>query len=567
MRNVEAAWIFYELADLLELKGEDFFKIRAYRNAARILNGLDRPLVEIWQEGGLVKIPGIGKNIAAKINELLSTGSLKKHEELLQEFPPGLLEIMSLPGIGPKKAALLRERLGVTGLGELARAARENRVRTLPGMGSKTESEIIRNIEMRENREGRVLLTTARELAAEVSGYLKGLPGVKRVEAGGSLRRWRETVGDIDLVAAGEDPRLILDGASGYPRFQQTLESSPGRAKFLTSWGVVVELEVAPEEIFHLALFRNTGSRAHYRRLQQLFAERGLTLDKAGITGEGAIIQEEDIYAALGLPWIPPELREDRGEVEAALGNRLPGLLETDDLKGDLHIHTNWSDGINSMEQIVQRARAKGYQYIAITDHSRSLKIARGLSLDKLREQHEHIRKMNDQFSDFHIFTGIEVDILPRGGLDCPDEILEKTDVVVASVHSAFKQDRETMTRRILSAVENKNVDIIGHLTGRLILQREGYDLELERILEAAAGCGTILEINASPDRLDLNDLNARKAKEKGIKLAINTDAHDLKRLDEMPYGVSVARRAWLEPGDVINTMPVEDLIRFLQGR
>jgi DNA polymerase (family 10) len=567
MRNVEVAWIFRELADLLELKGEDFFKIRAYRNAARILNGLDKPLVEIWQEGGLAKIPGIGKNIAAKINELLSTGSMKKHEELLQEFPPGLLEIMSLPGIGPKKAALLRERLGVTGLGELARAARENRVRTLPDMGSKTESEIIRNIEMRENQGGRVLLASARELASEICGYLKGIPGVKRVETGGSLRRWRETVGDIDLVAAGDDPPLILEGAACYPRFRQMLESSPGRAKFLTDWGIVVDLEVVPEEVFYLTLFKNTGSKAHYRRLQQLFTERGLALEEAGITGGGAIIREQDIYAALGLPWIPPELREDRGEVEAALGNCLPSLLETDDLKGDLHIHTNWSDGINSMEQMVQRARAKGYQYIAVTDHSRSLKIARGLSLEKLREQHEKIRKMNDNLTDFRILTGIEVDILPGGGLDCPDEILEKIDVVVASVHSAFKQDRETMTRRILSAVENKNVDIIGHLTGRLILQREGYNLDFERVLEAAAGCGTILEINASPDRLDLNDLNARKAKEKGIKIAINTDAHDLKRMDEMPYGVSVARRAWLGPGDVINTMPVEELMKFLQNR
>lgn len=346
MRNVEVAWIFRELADLLELKGEDFFKIRAYRNAARILNGLDKPLVEIWQEGGLAKIPGIGKNIAAKINELLSTGSMKKHEELLQEFPPGLLEIMSLPGIGPKKAALLRERLGVTGLGELARAARENRVRTLPGMGSKTESEIIRNIEMRENQGGRVLLASARELASEICGYLKGIPGVKRVETGGSLRRWRETVGDIDLVAAGDDPPLILEGAACYPRFRQMLESSPGRAKFLTDWGIVVDLEVVPEEVFYLTLFKNTGSKAHYRRLQQLFTERGLALEEAGITGGGAIIREQDIYAALGLPWIPPELREDRGEVEAALGNCLPSLLETDDLKGDLHIHTNWSNGL-----------------------------------------------------------------------------------------------------------------------------------------------------------------------------------------------------------------------------
>lgn len=567
MRNVEVAWIFRELADLMELKGADYFKIRAYRNAARILSGLDKPLVEIWKEGGLTKVPGIGRNIAAKVSEILTTGGLKKHEELLQEFPPGLLEIMSLPGIGPKKAALLREGLGVTGLGELAGAAREKRVRTLPGMGSKTESEIIRNIEMRENRGDRVLLVSAGDLAEEFIEYIKRIPGVSGVEAGGSLRRRRETVGDIDLVAAGSDPQSVLDAVAGHPRVRKMLESSPGRARFYTNWGVVVDLEVAPEEIFGLVLFRSTGSRAHYQRLQRIFTERGLKLDEAIKDGPGAAIQEQDIYASLGLPWIPPELREDRGEVEAALENRLPHLLETADIKGDLHLHTNWSDGINTIEQMVQRARAKGYQYVAVTDHSRSLKIAGGLSLERLREQHEQIRKMNDEFEDFRIFTGIEVDILPRGGLDCPDEILEETDLVVASVHSAFKQDRGTMTNRILSAVENKNVDIIGHLTGRLISKREGYDLDLDRVFEAAADCGTILEINASPDRLDLNDLNAHRAREKGIKVAINTDAHDLKRLDEMRYGVSVARRAWLEPDDVVNTMPVGELIKYLRRR
>lgn len=567
MRNVEVAWIFHELADLLEFKGEDFFKIRAYRNASRVLAGLDEPLEEIRKRGGLAKIPGIGKNIAAKINEILTTGRLQKHEDLLREISPGLLDIMSLPGIGPKRAGMLRERLGVSSLEELAKAAREGRVRGLPGMGSKTEKDIIRNIEMREDRIGRVLLATARELAEELIGYLKVLPGVTKVEAGGSLRRWQETVGDIDLVVAAADPRWIIDAAASHPRIREVVEKGKSRARFQTFWGIAVDLEVVPEEFFAPALFRSTGSRAHYRRLESFLADQGITFDPGVVGRAGEVLEERDIYASMGLPYIPPELREDRGEVEAALNNSLPHLLELGDIKGDLHIHTTWSDGLNSIEQVVARAREKGYQYIAITDHSQSLKIARGLSLDRLKEQHREIRFLNEKLEDFRVLTGIEVDILPRGGVDCPEEILKEVDLVVASVHSAFKQDRETMTARILSAVEDQNVDVIGHLTGRLIAQREGYALDVERVLEAAARCGTIVEINSSPDRLDLNDINARRAKEKGIKMAVNTDAHDLKRMDEMLYGVSVARRAWLEPGDVLNTMPVGELMRFLRNR
>jgi len=568
MRNVEIAWIFHELADLLEFKGEDFFKIRAYKKAAKVLAGLDEPLEEIRKRGGLAKIPGIGKNIAAKLNEILTTGSLQKHEDLLREIPPGLLEIMSLPGIGPKRAGVIYERLGVSSLEELAKATREGRVRDLPGMGSKTENELIRNIENLNNRTGRLLLATARDLAEEFTGYLEVLPGVIKVEAGGSLRRWRETVGDIDLVvAAAVDPRSIMQVIASHPRVKEIVEEGQDRARFQTFWGIAVDLEVVPEKFFEPALFRSTGSHAHYQRLEGLFADKGITFD-AGVVGKtGEALNEPKLYALLGLPYIPPELREDRGEVEAALQNSLPNLVELGDIKGDLHVHTSWSDGLNSIERVAARAREKGYQYIAVTDHSQSLKIARGLSLSRLKEQQQEIRSLNEKFEDFRVLTGIEVDILPKGDLDCPEEILKEMDLVVASVHSAFKQDRETMTARMISAVENKNVDVIGHLTGRLIAHREGYALDVERVLEAAASCGTILEINSSPDRLDLNDMNARQAKEKGIKMTINTDAHDLKRMDEMVYGVAVARRAWLEPGDVLNTMPVEELMQFLGNR
>lgn len=420
---------------------------------------------------------------------------------------------------------------------------------------------------MLEDRAGRFLLATARELAEEIMSYLKILPGVSKVEAGGSMRRRRETVGDIDLVAAASDPQAVLAEVAGHPGFRDVSNNGAGRICFLTRWGIPVDLEVVTGEFFPFTLFRSTGSKAHIRRLQEEFASQWASLEVDNLASSGKLLEEADIYSLLGLPYIPPELREDRGEVEAARENKLPRLLELGDIKGDLHIHTHWSDGVNSIQQVVDRAREKGYQYLAVTDHSQSLKIARGLSLSRLREQHGQIRELNQKLENFHIFTGIEVDILPRGGLDCPDEILEEMDLVVASVHSAFKQDRETMTARIISAIENKNVDIIGHLTGRLINHRQGYALDVDRVLEAAAKCGTILEINSSPDRLDLDDINSRKAKEKGIKMVVSTDAHDLKRMDEMPYGVSVARRAWLEPGDVLNTLPKEDLLEYLQKR
>lgn len=561
------AWIFHELADLLEFKGEDFFKIRAYRNAARILAGIDEPLEEIWKRGGLTKTPGIGKNIAAKINEILTTGRLQKLEELLREVPPGLLDMMSLPGIGPKRAGIIHQHLGVSSLEDLLKVAREGRIKGLPGMGSKTENDIIRYIEIHEDIHRRVLLVTAKELAGELSVYIKLLKGVFDVRAGGSVRRWQETVGDVDLVVAASDSQIVLDALEKHPLVKEVVEKEENRGKYQTNWGILVDIEVVPVEFFETALFLSTGSKAHLGRLQELIGEKGITANPFRDGSMGKHREEKDIYADLGLAYIPPELRENRGEVEAALQNRLPHLIELKDIKGDLHIHTNWSDGLSSIEKMVTRAREKGYQYMAVTDHSQSLKIARGLSLEKLKQQHELVRSINDELEDFHVFTGIEVDILSKGGLDCPEEILKETDLVVASVHSAFKQDRDTMTARILTAVESKNVDIIGHLTGRLIDQREEYALDLERVLDAASSCGTILEINASPDRLDLNDINARKAKEKGIRMAINTDAHDLKRMDEMPYGVSVARRAWLEPDDVINTMPLDKLKKFLKSR
>ncbi|WP_078060826.1 PHP domain-containing protein [Desulfotomaculum copahuensis] len=652
VKNIEIVWQFRELADLLEFKGEDFFKIRAYRQAARIMAGLEEPVEELYRRDALGKLPGIGKNILAKTKELIDTGKMRKLEELRREIPPGLLEIMALPGIGPKRARFLHARLGVTSLDELAEAARQKRVRALKGLGAKTEQDMLRHIEMLRRRSGRILLGVARELAAELADCLREAPGVARVTVSGEVRRWRETVSSITLLAVAAVPGQALETLLHHPRTKEVLAREDHLLRVFTWWGVPVELTVVPEEEYGYALLHDTGSPAHYRHLQQLAAEKGWLLTRRGLAGAGdggaletdgdwrggvpvagtdasgggktagmpatgtdmpavrethgapdngeaadgglahgmpaagnAVpgeytaageaktagnwwgglpVAEAAVYRRLGLPPIPPELREDRGEIEAAAAGRLPRLVELGDIKGDLHVHSDWSDGANTIPQLVQRAREKGYHYMAVTDHSRSLNIAHGLSLERLKEQHELIERLNEELEDFRILTGVEVDILTRGGLDYPDEVLEQIDVVVASVHSGFRQDKETLTNRVLDAVKNEHVDIIGHLTGRLLGQREPYALDVERVLEEAGRNGKILEINSSPDRLDLNPEHARLARDCGARLSIDTDAHDLNRLDEMIYGVSVARRAWLEKDDLVNTLELPDLLKVL---
>ncbi|WP_003541719.1 DNA polymerase/3'-5' exonuclease PolX [Desulfotomaculum nigrificans] len=569
MQNIEVAWIFAELADLLELKGEDFFKVRAYRRAAKTLANLELPLVELNRRGLIGKIPGIGKAIETKIKEILVTGQLAKHQQLLQEIPPGVLEIKRLPGIGPARARVLFEQLGIKDLDELERAVKERRVRNLKGFSAKMEWDILNGIQMIRRRHGRVLLSVARELAQELIEYIRILPGVCQVEVTGSTRRWRETVGDLDLVAAATDPEPLLTALATHPRTKEVIEKQANRIRVFTWWGLSVDLQVVAPEEFIPTLHRNTGSKPHYAKLQELAASQGLVLDHHGIKNEaGEFLKlqgEADIYRSLGMDYIPPELRENRGEVEAAQRGQLPGLLELADIRGDLHIHTTWSDSAMDLADVVQRCQEKGYTYAAITDHSRSLKIANGLDLDRLLEQHTIIREMNKKLEDFTLLTGVEADILPDASLDYPDEVLEQMDVVIASVHSGFKQSRQEITRRITRAIENEHVDIIGHMTGRVLGRREPYDVDVEALLEMAAKTGTILEINASPDRLDLNEEYAKKAKEAGVKLCINTDAHDLRRLDEMIYGVAVARRAWLTKDDVINTLEIAKLREVLR--
>ncbi|WP_031516061.1 DNA polymerase/3'-5' exonuclease PolX [Desulfofalx alkaliphila] len=568
MQNVEVSWIFHEIADLLEIKGGDFFKIRAYRNAAKTIYRLEQPLDQLVRSGEINKLPGIGKAIAAKIEEIIKTGTCKTHQELLEEIPRGVLEITSLPGIGPKKARLLFKKLGVLSLDQLEQAAKDRQVRKVPGMSSKTELEILRNIKAIRSSGEKTVLGLAREIGAELRKYLLSLPGVKRVEIGGSTRRWREAVSDLDLVVAAEQASLVIAAMLKHPRVTEVLDQSERSIKVLTWWGVPVELSVVPPHRFVLAWHRNSGSKNHYRQLQKLAKEKGIELSHGGLSVDGKPVEvkdEADIYRALGMQYIPPEIREDRGEIEAAKTGTLPKLVEIDDIKGDLHSHTTWSDASASLEEMVAAAKNRGYEYLAVTDHSGSLKIANGLDEKRLAEQCKVIERLNRQEEDFTILTGVECDILSDGRLDHPDRVLEELDVVVASVHRNFKMDKKAMTDRIIAAIEHEHVDIIGHVTGRLLGRRSGYEVDMEKVLEAAAKYNTVLEINSSPERLDLNEDNAALARDLGVKIAINTDAHDTGRLEDIIYGVAVARRAWLGPEDVVNTLEVDELLKTLR--
>ncbi|MCD5407229.1 MAG: DNA polymerase/3'-5' exonuclease PolX [Desulfotomaculum sp.] len=569
MQNIEIAWVFEEMADLLEIKGTDFFKMRAYRQAAKTIVRLEQPLAELAKQNSIHKIAGVGKAINAKIKEILATGSCATHRKLLLEIPKGVLEIRLLPGIGPKKTRTLFEDLGITSLAQLAVAAKNRLVRQLPGMSTKTESDILRHIQVLKTSSQKKSLGVVRELGAGIIAYLAAFPGVTAVEFGGSTRRWQETVADLDLIAATNHPQELLEVLSKHPRVTKILEQGENRVRVLNQWGIVIDLSVVPAAQFITAWHRNTGSQKHYQHLKKLAIEKNITLDHQAMIDDCgnklAVQTEADIYRHLNMTYIPPELREDHGEIEAALAGKLPELVELKDIKGDLHTHTTWSDAAASLPEMVQVAQAKGYSYLAITDHSPSLKVANGLDWERLQEQCREIDQLNQREQDFTVLTGVECDILADGSLDHPDEVLADLDVVVASVHTNFQQDQQTMTNRIIAAIENEYVDIIGHVTGRLLGRRSGYALDLAEVFAAAAKYDTVLEINASPHRLDLNTENTKKARELGVQIVINSDAHDAKGLNDLEYGVAVARRAWLTSGDVLNTMALDDLLKSLK--
>lgn len=566
---MEIARIFNEIADILEIKGDNPFKIRAYRKAAQNLEAISEKIEDLAREGKLTKIPGIGKDLASKIIEYIESGKISDYEKLKEEVPATLLELLSIPGVGPKKAKLFYERLGIKSIKELEEAAKKGMLAGLPGVGAKTEEKILKGILLwRKSRERRPLGKIL-PIAQEIVNELKKCPSVKKISPAGSLRRMKDTVKDLDILVVSSEPMEIMERFVSLPFVMEVLGMGPTKSSILTKDAFQIDLRVVPEESFGAALQYFTGSKNHNIHLRQLALKRKLKVSEYGVFNAEndrriAGYTEEEVYEALGLPWIPPELREDRGEIEAALEEKLPTLIELKDIRGDLHMHSKWSDGAHTIEELVKRAIEKGYEYIAITDHSKSLGIARGLDERRILEQIEEIKVLQGKYPQIRILSGIEVDILQDGSLDIEDEVLAKLDIVIASVHSAFNMSQREMTHRICKAISNPHVDIIGHPTGRIIGERESYQVDMIQIIRKAREENVALEINAYPQRLDLNDINVRMAKEAGVKLAINTDAHTLGQLEFMYLGVATARRGWAERKDVINTWSLKELLSWL---
>ncbi|TYP49820.1 DNA polymerase/3'-5' exonuclease PolX [Thermosediminibacter litoriperuensis] len=569
MKNYLVSFIFFDIADMLEIKGENFFKIRAYRKAARVIASLPEDIEEMMKTSSLGSMEGIGKALEGKIKEIIETGTCRYYEELKKDIPRGLVEMLKIPGLGAKRVKTIYDALHITTIDELEQAAKNHKLRGLPGIGVKTEQSILKGIQMLKGKAGKMLLSTALYLADEIKDMLRCLPAVEKVEVAGSLRRRKELISNIDVVVSSQSPTEVVEGFLVYPRIAEILARDPNKTSVVLDIGVQVDLRIVEPRSFWAAMHHYTGNKDHSAKLVGIAKRKGLDFSECGIIkkGSGEAIypeSEEAVYKLLDMPFIIPELREDKGEIEAAVEGRLPEPIELTDIKGDLHVHSDWSDGINSIEEIAIRARDMGYEYVAITDHSKSLKVARGLDEERLMRQVELIKKLNREITGIKILTGIEVDILTNDLLDFDDDILKELDVVIASIHSGFKQDREKLTRRIVSAMHNPYVNIIAHPTGRMLGRRDPYDVDVDVILKTAAETNTFLEINSSPDRLDLNDHLTKKAKEIGVKMVINTDSHELEGLKDMRYGVWVARRGWLEKRDVINTLPLPRLLEVL---
>ncbi|MEA3459506.1 MAG: DNA polymerase/3'-5' exonuclease PolX, partial [Chloroflexota bacterium] len=531
---------------------------------------LGRDINELWREGRLREIPGVGESLAGKLDELLSTGRLGYYERLREEIPPGVVRMLSIPTVGPKTAKLLWESLGLMGIAGVERAAREGKLRGLPGLGAKSEANILDGIRALHRRTERIPLGTAWPVAQEILEALRGVPGVRKATAAGSLRRMRATVGDIDLLVASADPIPVMDGFVGLPLVEEVSLRGSTKTTVILNNGLQVDLRVLSLDRYGSLLQYFTGSKSHNVALRELSLDQGLSLSEYGFKRDGEEIlcpNEEDVYHTLGLAWIPPELREARGEIEAARRGQLPDLIELDDVEGDLHMHTDWSDGAGTIEEMALAARARGYQYAVISDHTQSLGVARGLSPDRLRKQRAEIDRLNEEFTDFRLLQGAEVEIKADGSLDFPDEVLAGLDVVVASIHSGLRQERERITARMVKAMRNPHVDIIGHPLGRILGQREASALDMDEVLRVAAETGTVLEVNAIPERLDLDDVHIRRAVEMGVKLSIDSDAHRPEGLAVMHYGVANARRGWAGAKDVVNTRPLDELLYLLGSR
>jgi len=571
MNNSDIARVFQDIADLLELKGETPFKIRAYQKAVRSIEQLPVGLDQLRREGRLRDVPGVGDAIEKKIVELLATGRLKYYEDLRSEFPPGVISLLQVPGIGPKTAMRLSTELGIKSLEELEAAVVDGRVEGLYRLGEKTAGNILHHLQSMRTKEKRIPIGTALPLAEDVMTSLRRSSPIRNLTTAGSLRRFRETIGDIDLMGTADDGEAVIESFTGLPQVKEVLAKGSTKASVVTSRDLQVDLRVVEHGDFGSLLQYFTGSKQHNIALREMGQRLGLKLSEYGITNiaNGRLERfatEEAFYGRLGLQLIPPELREGQHEIERAEEHSIPQLLEISDLKGDLHVHTDWSDGRDSIEAMAIAARDLGYQYLAVTDHSKGLGIAHGLNEERLRAQLSEIRKLNERLDGVRILSGTEVDIRADGSLDLPDEVLVQLDVVIAAVHSALSQDEDRMTRRVLGAMENPHVDIIAHPTGRLLGQREPMALDMEAVFRAAARTGTALEINCMPDRLDLRDIHIFRARELGVKLALGTDAHGTEHLSYMRFGVGIARRGWGEARHFLNALSAEALMASLRG-
>lgn len=576
MDNTAVSAMFDEFADWLEIDDENPFRVRAYRRAAQVVRDLPEDVAQVAAEGRLTQIEGIGKDLANKVAEFINTGRVAALEEVRGKYPSTLRDLLEVPDVGPKTVALLYKRLNVANLDELEEAAKAGKLAELPRMGKKTQENILRGIQLLKQSAGRVPVEVALHIAESIIAELKPLKSVKQITPAGSLRRWRETIGDIDILATTKSPEEVMDKFVHLSWVTEILDHGTTKSSAIMvvdarrKYTMQVDLRIVPPENFGAALQYFTGSKDHNITLRSLALRQGLTINEYGVFEEKTGNQvagatEEDVYAALGLPLIPPEMRENRGEIEAAAEGKLPDLIDLPAIRGELHSHSTYSDGHSTITEMADAARARGYEYLAVTDHSKAL--AWGIDEKTLLKQIKEIQKLNEKYKDFRVLTGCEVDILSDGRLAIDAEVLEQLDLVIASVHSNFKQSREEMTQRIIKAMETGLVDIVAHPTGRLVAQREGYDVDVPALIETAKRLGIALEINAHPDRLDLNDINARAAKNAGITLTIDTDAHSPSNLDLMRFGIHTARRAWVEKKDVLNTKPLDDLLKWLKQR
>jgi DNA polymerase (family 10) len=573
LTNRDIANIFDTVADMLQLKGEIIHRVLAYRRAAESIRQLPRDVRAMAAEGKLTEIESVGAVLAEKIQEMLDTGQLQFLNELQAEIPAGLVEILHINGVGPKRAMMFYKELGIATVADLEAAAREGKLASLSGMGAKSEKKILEGIESLARRTDRMRIDIALTAADHILSALLELPQSLYGHIGGSIRRGRSTIGDIDLLIASQDAAPIMDAFVGSPGVERVLGHGPTKSSVELVSGLQCDLRVLPPERYGTALVYFTGSQAHNIRLREIALELGYTLNEWAFTSlyeEGKEIlceTEEEVYRQLGLPYIPPELREDRGEIEAGYENRLPRLIEVGDIRGDFHMHTTWSDGRLSVREMAEAARARGLTHIVITDHSYSLGVTRGLTVERLLAQREEIRQVDAEMGpDFRVFQGVEMEIRTDGQMDYPDDVLAELDVVIASLHTGLRQERSQVTARLLNAIRNPHVDIIGHPRGQLIPDREPADLDMDAIFAAAAETGTVLEINANPHRLDLDDAHAQRAIELGIKLSINTDSHSAGEFENLPFGIVTARRGWVKAEDVINTWTTEQFIDWMRG-